>query len=77
MANAGKPPKKKTFKTPPEEPTQASVLTKKPANKQVPLNFTVENEFRRDFKTFAAQHDIPMVDLLRTCFQTYKEQSQV
>jgi len=89
MANAGSPPKRKSFKTPPKNPAQdppkdltkdpvgTKTLTKKPSGHPVPLNFTVENEFRREFKTFAVQNDLPMVELLKLSFETYKQQTQV
>jgi len=40
---------------------------------RVGLNFKVTPAFRRDFKIFAAGHDISMADLLKECFELYKE----
>ena len=58
--------------------TDASpILMRKPHDKVVPLNFTVQGDFKRDFKTFAAQNDIPMVDLLKLSFEAYKQQTQI
>ncbi len=39
-----------------------------------PLNFKVSSEFHREFKAFAALHEISMVDLLREGFYLVKEQ---
>ncbi len=39
-----------------------------------PLNFKVSSEFHREFKAFAAMHEISMVDLLREGFYLVKEQ---
>lgn len=38
-----------------------------------PLNFKVPREFRREFKTFASQHDMKMVELLHEGFRLVKE----
>jgi len=40
---------------------------------RVGLNFKVSPAFRRVYKTYAAEHDISMADLLRECFESYKE----
>jgi hypothetical protein len=39
-----------------------------------PLNFKVSRAFRREFKTYASQHDMKMVDLLHEAFRLVKEQ---
>jgi hypothetical protein len=39
----------------------------------VPLNFRLPASFRRDFKTYAARHDMKLNQLLRECFQAYRE----
>lgn len=36
-----------------------------------PLNFRVSAEFRRRFKTYAAQHDMKLKDLLYKAFEAY------
>ncbi len=79
MANTGGPPKKKINPKgePPQEAIVKETLTKNPSNKQVPLNFKVENEFRREFKGFANDRDMPMVKLLEICFENYKQQTQI
>jgi hypothetical protein len=38
-----------------------------------PLNFKVPKAFRREFKTFASQHDMKMVELLHEGFRLVKE----
>lgn len=37
------------------------------------LNFKIEPEFRREFKTYAAEHDLSMVDLLKESFALHKD----
>ncbi len=39
-----------------------------------PLNFRVSLAFRREFKTYAAQHDLKLNELLRRAFDAYKGQ---
>ena len=39
-----------------------------------PLNFRVSPAFRREFKTFAAQNDLKLNELLRRAFDMYKRQ---
>jgi hypothetical protein len=39
-----------------------------------PLNFRVSAEFRREFKTYAAAHDLKLNKLLALSFQTYRKQ---
>jgi len=40
----------------------------------VPLNFRLPASFRREFKTYAAQHDMKLNELLRHCFEAYRRQ---
>ncbi len=40
-----------------------------------PLNFRVSAEFRREFKTYAASHDLKLNKLLMLSFQTYRKQN--
>ena len=37
-----------------------------------PLNFRVSPDLRRRFKTFAAQHDLKLNELLRRAFEEYE-----
>jgi hypothetical protein len=37
-----------------------------------PLNFRVPAAFRREFKTFAARHDLKLNELLRRSFEAYR-----
>lgn len=37
------------------------------------LNFKVARDFRREFKTFASQHDMKMVELLQEGFKLVKK----
>ena len=40
----------------------------------MPLNFRVSAAFRREFKTYAAQHDLKLNELLRLSFDAYRRQ---
>jgi hypothetical protein len=40
-----------------------------------PLNFRVQASFRREFKTYAAKHDLKLNELLRLSFETYRRQN--
>ena len=40
----------------------------------VPLNFRIPASFRREFKTYAARNDMKLNELLRHCFDTYRQQ---
>jgi hypothetical protein len=37
-----------------------------------PLNFRVPAGFRREFKTYAARHDLKLNELLRRSFEAYR-----
>jgi hypothetical protein len=59
-----------------DAPPPVAVLhnLKKPQSGDLkPLNFKVDPEFHRQFKSFAALHGISMVDLLREGFDLVKE----
>lgn len=40
-----------------------------------PLNFRVSASFRREFKTYAARHDLKLNELLRLSFEAYRRQN--
>ena len=40
-----------------------------------PLNFRVPASFRREFKTYAARHDLKLNELLRHSFEAYRRQN--
>lgn len=62
---------------PPQQNTHAGVVgnnIKKPAaGELVPLNFKIDAEWKKEFKTFATAHDLSMVDLLKNTFEFYKQ----
>jgi hypothetical protein len=39
-----------------------------------PLNFRIPASFRREFRTYAATHDLKLNELLRLCFEAYRQQ---
>jgi len=48
-------------------------LDKAAPTRLTPLNFKVPAEFRREFKTYAAQHDLSLSKLLQESFRFLKE----
>ena len=55
-------------------PTRATAAKTKPEAGQDPLNFRVAKAFRREFKTYAAAHDLKLNELLVKSFQSYRKQ---
>jgi hypothetical protein len=53
--------------------TEASPSASTEAAKGSPLNFKVSAEFRREFKTYAAQHNKKLNQLLYEAFAALKE----
>lgn len=69
MAKTGKPPgKAKGTKGLPAQETSKNLESEE----TVPLNFKVSTSFKREFKTYATQHDMSMRDLLEKTFYEYK-----
>ena len=44
-----------------------------PREEIVPLNFRIPASLRREFKTYAAQHDMKLNELFRASFDAYRE----
>jgi len=55
-------------------PGRTAAASRKPEAGQDPLNFRVSPEFRREFKTYAAAHDLKLNQLLVLSFQSYRKQ---
>jgi hypothetical protein len=67
---------------PPSPSASESELSKSPraANEETeanlaPLNFRVSATFRREFRTYAATHDLKLNELLRLSFESYRRQN--
>jgi hypothetical protein len=56
--------------TPPASP--APNLHKPGHDDLTPLNFKVPAEFARDFKVYAAMHNMKLVELLKASFEAFK-----
>lgn len=69
MLSIGKPQNKE--KSEPIKQTQNT--TKAEKGKAVDLNFKVEPEFKRDFKIYAASHDMSQKQVLEIAFKLLKE----
>ncbi|GIV32412.1 MAG: hypothetical protein KatS3mg030_714 [Saprospiraceae bacterium] len=71
MAKISKP-KRATKGAPPAE-DEAPVNLKRSADQELkPMNFKVPAAFKREFKTYATELDMSMVELLQQCFYFYK-----
>ncbi len=58
----------------PTEVPRAVKVERVKGEELVPLNFRIPATFRRAFKTYAAEHDMKLNELLRHCFNAYREQ---
>jgi predicted HicB family RNase H-like nuclease len=75
MVNVAAPKRANTTQTkgaPPPITTPSQNLTKPDTGELKPLNFRVPATLHRDFKMYAVEHGISMVELLERCFQHYR-----
>lgn len=73
MAKISKPIRKRTTKGTPPPPEAASEnLTRTTDQTLRPLNFKVPADFRKQYKLYAMEHDISMVELLKKSFEHYR-----
>lgn len=73
MAKIPPPKNKKATKGLPPTSSEASKNLTKPSNAELkPMNFKVENEFHKEFKGYAVDNDMSMVELLKEAFNYYK-----
>jgi hypothetical protein len=72
-ANTSAPPKAAARATARAKAAPAAVPDAKEAN-FTPLNFRIPASFRREFRTYAATHDLKLNELLRLCFEAYRRQ---
>jgi hypothetical protein len=56
------------------QPRQAAPKAEEKEANLAPLNFRISASFRREFKTYAAHHDLKLNELLRLCFEAYRRQ---
>ena len=54
-----------------EEPSKN--LAKPSITELAPLNFKVDAGFKKQYKLYALEHGISMVDLLKASFEAYKK----
>lgn len=57
---------------PPREVEATTNLVRSSDQDLRPMNFKVPSSFKREFKTYATELDMSMVDLLQQCFYFYK-----
>ena len=67
------PPKKSLKGIPPLPVITVANLDKREPMALTPMNFKVPEEFHREFKLYAVQHGMSMVDLLQESFRLLKE----
>jgi hypothetical protein len=72
-ANTSVPPKAAARATVRAKAPPMAVPDAKEAN-FTPLNFRITASFRREFRTYAATHDLKLNELLRLCFEAYRRQ---
>ena len=72
MAKISKPSSTNRKGTPPPDFEASTNLNRTPDVDLKPLNFKVNAEFKREFKTYATVNDMSMVKLLQECFEYYK-----
>ena len=58
----------------PPSPENHAVETADGTGGGMPLNFRVPDSFRREFKVYAAQHDLKLNELLRRSFEAYRRE---
>ena len=56
------------------QPRRAAPKAEEKEANLAPLNFRISASFRREFKTYAAHHDLKLNELLRLCFEAYRRQ---
>ncbi|PPK83923.1 hypothetical protein CLV84_4295 [Neolewinella xylanilytica] len=73
MADIKKPARRGKKGTPPKMDETSQNLAKPSTTEQAPLNFKVDAEFKKQYKLYALEHGISMVDLLKASFEAYKQ----
>jgi hypothetical protein len=74
MANVPPPAKKSRKGLPPPVQSTVGNLEKSEPGTLKPLNFKVPAEFHREFKVYASQQGISMLDLLQEGYKAIREQ---
>ena len=68
------PPKKSLKGIPPLPVITVANLDRSESMALTPMNFKVPEGFHREFKLYAVQHGMSMVDLLQDAFRLFKAQ---
>lgn len=69
-----KPKRKAGMGEPPKSSDPKPKNLQKPASSElVALNFSVDPEFRKEFRIYSAEHDINHINLLKEMFAFYKK----
>lgn len=59
--------------TPPAASETNNTLVKPPTSKTVPLQVNIDPDVRREFRVYAAEHDIDLSNLFVTMWRYYKD----
>lgn len=74
MANVPPPAKQSRKGLPPQAESTVGNLEKAEPGTLKPLNFKVPADFHREFKVYASQQGISMLDLLQESFKAMRQQ---
>jgi hypothetical protein len=77
MATNAKPPRNRKGVPPKASEPLKNNLDKPAANELVGLHFRVPPEFHKQFKVYAAERSMSLVDVLKESFDLYREQNPV
>ena len=65
--------KRKGKGTPPPVEETSNNLNKPPSGQKVPLQLNIDPELKREFKVYAAEHDVDMSILFGTVWRYYRD----
>lgn len=77
MATNAKPPKKRKGAPPKAEQPLKNNLEKPAADELIGLHFKVPPEFRQQYRIYAAEKNMSLVEVLKQSFDVYREQNPV
>lgn len=61
---------------PPQETQASNNLSKLNNKEEVGLNFKVEGQFRKEYKSYATDNDLSMTELLKQSFEIFKSHNK-
>tara|TARA_R110000868_G_scaffold112049_3_gene302006 strand:+ start:805 stop:1041 length:237 start_codon:yes stop_codon:yes gene_type:complete len=67
-----KPKRPKRLPEPPSKPQRVGNLHKPDGSSNVPLQLKISPELRREYRAFAADHDLELSELFRIVWEHYR-----